>query len=272
MSVHLADLIARRDHHIGHRIIPAGETFARVQFRSEEDRKFFRNHLRWSAFEIRDVPVDEAAIAAGADKVLVAQVMGDLQAIQADNKALTAELQRAKVIMTAQAAKLGEIAGTVGVVDQPEPVTFAVAENLADFPPTAEFATILAGIGLMTVRDLAATDYRALKHLPKIGSLIAKRLVAAAVAAVGDLPPAADPEPEATEEATDGGDQPAGSSDDDVVVVEADDGAEDDQPAAEASEVPAASDEAADTPVDPPADQTPTPPAAAPKGKDRKRK
>lgn len=51
-AITLRDLRARRGHHIGHRALAEGEVLCRLQFRSDDDAKFFGNHLRWSAFEL----------------------------------------------------------------------------------------------------------------------------------------------------------------------------------------------------------------------------
>lgn len=51
-AIVLRDLRARRPHNIGHRTLAQGEVLCRMQFRSDDDAKFFGNHLRWSAFEL----------------------------------------------------------------------------------------------------------------------------------------------------------------------------------------------------------------------------
>lgn len=56
----LYDLKARRPHTVGHRTLEAGETLSRLQFKSAEDAKFFINHLRWSAFEVVEAPMELA--------------------------------------------------------------------------------------------------------------------------------------------------------------------------------------------------------------------
>lgn len=48
----LRDLRARRGIHIGHRTVAEGEVLTRMQFRSEDDAKFFSSQLRWSAFDM----------------------------------------------------------------------------------------------------------------------------------------------------------------------------------------------------------------------------
>lgn len=62
----IRDLRARRAHHVGHRTLAEGEVLCRMQFRSDEDAKFFGNHLRWSAFEM--VTVEESAAPAAPAK------------------------------------------------------------------------------------------------------------------------------------------------------------------------------------------------------------
>ena len=48
----VADIKARRAHQLPHRTMQPGDTLARMQFASEEDFRFFANHLRWSAFAV----------------------------------------------------------------------------------------------------------------------------------------------------------------------------------------------------------------------------
>ena len=48
----LRDLRARRGIHVGHRTVAEGEVLTRLQFRSEDDARFFASHLRWSAFDL----------------------------------------------------------------------------------------------------------------------------------------------------------------------------------------------------------------------------
>lgn len=51
----LADLRCLRETSIHHRTIAAGEVLARIQFRSDADRRWFRGNLRWSNFGLQDL-------------------------------------------------------------------------------------------------------------------------------------------------------------------------------------------------------------------------
>jgi hypothetical protein len=51
-------IVAHRAVNLGHRLMKVGETFAQVRFLSEEDAKFFKSRLNWSAFRYEDVKVD----------------------------------------------------------------------------------------------------------------------------------------------------------------------------------------------------------------------
>jgi len=175
VSVTIA-LVAHRPHSVGHRTLAIGETFARVQFLSVADAKFFRNHLRWAAFSLVDVPAADVARPANVDRTLV-QEKHDLQNIVAQ---LTKRLDDAEGKLAAIAAK------NPGDESDNEPLV--IMHPLESLPEITPFLPALTKAQITTIEHLAATDVTGLAAIDGISKTTAKKLIGASLAFLSALP------------------------------------------------------------------------------------